>query len=227
MAYRKVVRPGRRFGKLVYIGPADGKTKDEHVIGIWQCDCGTEFRRANGRIRNGHTKSCGCLRHGAHFVTHGGSKTAEYTAWNAMRQRCSNINDKAYSNYGGRGIRVCERWINSFENFLKDVGVRPTISHSLDRYPDNDGNYEPGNVRWATIKQQSYNKRNTVKINAFLVELTVPEAARMSGIRETIVYRLARAGDAARIEDGMIKNGWRPSWGDLCPPRNLEDYRWK
>lgn len=74
-----------------------------------------------------------------------------------MKRRCNNPNHRHYKYYGGRGIRVCERWLHSYENFLADVGRKPSPQHSLDRYPDPDGNYQPSNVRWATRKQQSNN----------------------------------------------------------------------
>lgn len=90
---------------------------------------------------------------------HGGWKTTEYTIWSQMKQRCLNPRNNSYHKYGGRGIKICERWQDSFEAFLEDVGKRPSMAHTLDRFPDNDGNYESGNVRWATIDQQANNKR--------------------------------------------------------------------
>jgi len=92
--------------------------------------------------------------------THGKSKTSEYKAWQDMKYRCYNPNNKDYPNYGGRGIAVCDRWLESFDNFLEDMGRKPGIKYSLDKI-DNDGNYEPGNCRWATQKEQGYNKSTT------------------------------------------------------------------
>jgi hypothetical protein len=97
-------------------------------------------------------------------VTHGharkGKQTGTYLSWKEMKKRCANPNQKYWKNYGGRGIRVCDRWLNSFENFLADMGERPEGT-SIDRYPNNDGNYEPGNCRWATRKQQRANRRDS------------------------------------------------------------------
>ena len=96
-------------------------------------------------------------------LTHGenrrGKRTPEYISWTNLVQRCTNPKNVSFNNYGGRGITVCERWLK-FENFLADMGRRPSAKHSLDRYPDNDGNYEPSNCRWATAKQQAHNSRN-------------------------------------------------------------------
>lgn len=101
-------------------------------------------------------------------ATHGNSTkivarcTPSYKAWQSIKQRCLNPKTKGFESYGGRGIMICDRWLESFENFLADVGERPSLLHSIDRFPNNDGNYEPGNVRWATRAEQQRNRRNTV-----------------------------------------------------------------
>src|SRR5262245_10496757 len=98
----------------------------------------------------------------AHYIptnkTHGMANSPEYQAWNSAKQRCTNPNDGSYSRYGGRGIRMCDEWVNSFEAFYNYIGPRPSSNHSLDRYPNNDGNYEPGNCRWATKSEQAKNR---------------------------------------------------------------------
>lgn len=94
-------------------------------------------------------------------MKHGKRYTKEYEAWQHMKSRCLNPKNKAYHNYGGRGITICDRWLK-FENFIADMGNAPTPKHSLDRYPNNDGHYEPGNCRWATPEQQNLNKRRII-----------------------------------------------------------------
>lgn len=125
--------------------------------------------------------------------------SAEYWTWKNMKARCLSPTNPQYSNYGGRGIRICERWLANFENFLADMGSRPSSKHSLDRYPDNNGNYEPGNVRWATQQQQTRNRRGNhlVTINEDTRCLT--EWAEISGVNAmTIEYRLKTGIDPCR-----------------------------
>ena len=110
--------------------------------------------------------SCGCLpqkRNRTHGESSPGRRTREYRAWTAMRSRCTNPNASDWHHYGGRGIRVCDRWMHSYESFLADVGRAPSQAHTIDRI-DPNGHYEPSNVRWATRAEQSLNKRNTVII---------------------------------------------------------------
>lgn len=133
---------------------------------LWECICvcGNTTIVDGTKLKSGHTKSCGCYLK-RFCKTHGeagANRSKEYSTWAAMIKRCRNKNDKKYKHYGGRGIRVCDRWLK-FENFIEDMGVRPPGRLSLDRYPNNDGNYEPENCRWATYSQQNYNKRKNIK----------------------------------------------------------------
>lgn len=130
------------------------------------CDCGNRKIIAYSNIKRGSSKSCGCLhasRIGALNRVHGMTRTKVYRAWKHLRERINNPNCKKYSLYGGRGISLCERW-NKFENFIEDMGQPPTSFHSIDRINVN-GNYEPGNCRWATAKEQARNKRNSILID--------------------------------------------------------------
>lgn len=118
--------------------------------------------------------------------TSDGKLTPEYRAWQSMRQRCYNPKLKNFANYGGRGIKVCKRWINSFDNFLEDVGLRPSASFSLNRI-DNDGNYEPGNVEWASITDQNRNKSDNRYLNGeVLASVAGKLGTSMSTVRQRV-----------------------------------------
>lgn len=165
-----------RFGRLVVQRRADNNTPAGQVQWHCLCDCGNETIVPGASLRKGHTESCGCKgREGRKSATarakmsesrrgnqnrlaHGHARppTPTYLSWTAMKGRCRNPANPAWRNYGGRGIGVCDRWLD-FANFLADMGVRPD-GHSLER-ADNDGNYEPGNCRWATASEQRANQR--------------------------------------------------------------------
>lgn len=119
-----------------------------------RCHCGKEFTVSGDKLKRGHTKSCGCISDG---LKHGLVGTSEYGIWAAMKRRCMNKNSAAYKDYGGRGVVVCERWMH-FQNFYADMGMRPSVKHSIDRI-NNDGNYEPNNCRWTTMDVQARNRR--------------------------------------------------------------------
>jgi hypothetical protein len=133
---------------------------------MWHCicDCGGEKTCQANALTYKATKSCGCINkekireEGLKKRKHAMCDTKEYRAWGNMKRRCYDPTVRSYRNYGARGITVCDRWINSFENFISDVGLAPSRFHSLDRI-DNAGNYEPSNVKWSTVDEQHHNRR--------------------------------------------------------------------
>jgi len=150
----------QKFGRLLVIARAGSSLRGR---ALWQCRCecdGSIVIVLGKELRNGHTVSCGCWkaeRMGDFARTHGMGLTREYKSWKAAKQRCTNPKDTNYPLYGGRGIQMCEEWMDSFPDFYAHIGPRPQ-GHSLDRI-DVNGNYEPGNVRWATAKDQANNRR--------------------------------------------------------------------
>lgn len=151
-----------------------------------QCDCGKQVNVLGSSLRPGVTVSCGCSKRekarvsGRRNKTHCMTRTPAYQSWSGMKDRCLNKNDHAYERYGGRGIKVCERWMK-FENFLADMGEKPD-GQSIDRI-DNDGDYEPSNCRWATCAQQNLNKRNSRRAKYKGETIPLIEISRLSGLK--------------------------------------------
>ena len=145
---------GKRFGRLIAVGLAARKYRNGRVTWKCRCMCGRIAYVTTSNLKRGGVKSCGCLQIEM-SRTHGATGTPEYRSWHNMKTRCADLDDK---DYGGRGIKVCRRWLHSFENFLADMGPRPPGDISIDRKKNHLG-YSPGNCRWATRKQQNNNQR--------------------------------------------------------------------
>lgn len=152
---------GKTFNSLTIIGKAATPASRNESYWNCRCECGKETIGAGTAIRSGHKKSCGCLltkKGNENRIKHGYAKTSEYQTWRNMRSRCKNPKTINYKYYGARGIEVCKRWMDSFENFLADMGNKPSAAHSIERR-DNDGNYEPDNCDWILMAEQATNKR--------------------------------------------------------------------
>lgn len=190
---------GQRFGRLLVLS-MEFVAETSVKLCICRCDCGQEKKIRASNLRSGTTASCGCLnRENAsrrlvdRQSTHGATRTPTYVVWRGMIDRCRNPANKNYRYYGGRGIRVCERWVGSFEAFQSDMGCRP-VAMTLDRV-NNDGDYEPGNCRWATSKQQARNTSRNVLVEVRGETLCLKDwADRLSIYPELLASRHRRKG---------------------------------
>lgn len=174
--YLRVVRLSRKV-------KAPGHKTTTYILWMCECVCGARVEVTGANLRSGQ-KSCGCMKgkliskammkHG-HKAAH--ETTAEYRAWCKIRERCCNPNDAAFSRYGGRGINICDRWLESYEAFYQDMGDKPSSDHSVDRI-DNSKGYSPENCRWATRHEQANNKRNNKMLTAGGRQMTMAQWAR-------------------------------------------------
>ena len=186
---------GKKFHRMLVVAFA-GRAPNKSILVRCQCDCGNfKVVRLCALLRS-EIKSCGCYRRELSAsqratLKHGRSHSPTYNSWAAMKFRCLNEHHVAYKSYGGRGITICQRWHDSFENFLEDMGERP-LGYSLDRI-DPDGNYEPGNCRWATARIQGNNRRSNRFLNSDGITLTLSEWADVTALKKsTIRERLKR-----------------------------------
>lgn len=208
---KKISLIGKTFGRLKVVGDAPNYISpkgQQYRKVLCECECGTVIESRLSQLKNGHTTSCGCFQKEQllkSITKHGGAVIGKhhpvYDIWRSMTQRCLNPKTPSFHRYGGRGIVCCEQWRHSFETFSKDVlecaGERPSMSHTLDRWPLRNGNYEPGNVRWATKKEQA---RNTAQNKVFTVRGVT---GCISELSEHFKIR-------SRAVIGRLNLGWNP-----------------
>lgn len=178
---------GQKFGRLTVV-EFSSLDKNKNAIFKCFCDCGNISFVRSGHLRRELIISCGCyqIERQSNIFKHGEARhdkrTKEYRAWKSMKVRCYNPKNTSYVNYGAKGITVCEMWRYSYENFLADVGRAPSDKHSLDRWPNPYGNYEPNNVRWAISEEQANNKTNNIILEYNGEKLTIAQWARKFGV---------------------------------------------
>lgn len=198
-------RTGDKIHKLTIKGATfyvrEGKAGKHRRHAVFECECGNRIVLIVKNVENGTTKSCKCIRN-----TQGGLSirfVGEYNSWKWMIDRCENKDSPAYADYGGSGIIVCDRW-HDFKNFFRDVGQRPSSSHTIDRFPNNRGNYEPGNVRWATREEQVNNRTNTAWLEIDGIRRCIGDWSRIGGIKTNTLH-------------GRLKHGWIPKTAVFLP----------
>lgn len=174
---------GQKFGKLTVMSFAD-MDRERRSLWVCKCECGNIHVVKSNSLKTNHTKSCGCANH--RNYRHGMKNTPLYQAWKGMKTRCQNPNNPKYKDYGGRGIKVCDKW-QIFQGFLEDMGPTHKPGLSIDRI-DNDGNYEPGNCRWATRIEQQSNTRKNRFITYKGKTRTIAQWSRELNIKYQVLY---------------------------------------
>lgn len=215
---------GIRFGKLLVLRDSGERTKAGKARFICLCDCGVEKSIIGGNLNNGLVNSCGCEKDkktSERFKKHGFSKHPMFNRYLGMISRCYDKEASEYHNYGARGIKVCDRWRLSVSDFINDIGAQPTESHTMDRI-DNDGDYCPSNIRWATKKEQSINRRVTRMFTFNGIQMCAADWARSLGMTKVAVLNRIRSGwplelalTTPAIKRGFHKRGeiWQKSGG--------------
>ena len=195
---RDMYETGKTYNRWTILG----RLTNKYCRCICACECGVVKEVCAHSLFTGVSKSCGCYDREVltkRNTSHGMNRTPVYKAWQHMKERCYDLKNSEYHRYGGRGIMVCSRWQDSFENFFEDMGDKPSKEHSLDRINVN-GNYEPENCRWATIEQQANNKEQSIKYEFRGEILTMKQISRIIGIPyTTLITRRNKGWDFERI----------------------------
>ena len=183
---------GQKFGRLAVISE-NGRYKHGQLLWLCKCDCGKDSTIASTSLVQGNQVSCGCLKNekaSLRWKTHGMRHFPEYHVWCGIKERCNNPKSNCYERYGGRGIKVCERWQSSFVSFFSDMGTRPSPTHTIER-KNNAAGYSPDNCVWATSKEQAENRRSNIKLSFAGETKTIAQWAIDLGIcAGTIYYRV-------------------------------------
>jgi len=218
---------GRQFGRWLVLKMMPHE-KYKKVRWLCVCDCGTEQVVRGDQLKSGISRSCGCLakevngrRTHGHASRRGSGRwapTVEYNCWQSMKQRCNNKSNLSYAAYGGRGIRVCRRWEESFEAFLEDMGFRPGDEYSIDRI-DPNGDYDPSNCRWATRQQQAENLRRTYKITYNGVTDSLSGWSRRTGLGTTTIRQRLKKGWPLSV---VLSPGSKHSWARRRRSGNID-----
>lgn len=207
---------GKKFGMMTIIKHG-GWVIDKYgvkskILVLCKCECGTIAKTEFNKLINGKVMSCGCYNSIVNRqmrTTHGKADSSEYNTWRSLIDRCYNTKNLGYKNYGGRGITVCDRWLESFENFYADMGDRPSPKLTIDRENNNLG-YSPENCRWATYSQQSLNKRPLSSKTMFMYNgelMSLKRISTLSGMAgTTLFYRVRKCGMS--IEEALNKTKW-------------------
>lgn len=199
----------QRFGRLTVLS-VEGRNGRKAIVWKCICECGNVHFATTWSLKGGSVSSCGCYKIERNLVAkrvHGHASrqgTTEYRSWQSLKSRCCNPSSPYFSDYGGRGITVCDQWKDSFLTFLADMGRKPTPKHTIER-KNNDGNYEPGNCKWATVVEQANNRRSSKFIVVGGVRMTISQCSRQYGIKmKTLWDRLQAGWDANEAATRMV-----------------------
>jgi hypothetical protein len=202
---------GQVFGRLTALECLGGDARG-HFSYRFRCDCGNETVARLSHVKSGQIRGCGCLigRDTKHGHWTGNEPSAEWLAWHTAKNRCTNPNNQAWADYGGRGIRMCDHWLEDFGAFIADMGLKPSPKHTLDRVK-NDQGYEPGNCAWRSWTEQNRNKRGNRIVEYDGREMCVAELVEVSGCPfplSAVIKRLNRGWSVEAAVSAESRRGY-------------------